>query len=615
MRTFVHDRWFPLIEIGLILFAGFVWFVGANSLTIEPLFIALIPWGMRIGAGDRPFRRTKLDGFVLLFVLTAAISIFFAYNTHLASVKFFILLTAVLLFYGLIGQSRRDIWWLTSGLSVLAVGIVLYFIMTNDWNVFPADINLINELGLRWMQIRPSLPIPLLHANAAGGILAMILPFQAALFIYGRQAGNRLLRRMAMATGGVSLFGLLFTSSRGAWGALLLAGLIWGAWVLSKQVGEKWQRPSSHVFGLFMVLLFGFLAIVWLVFSDRLLASSTLSSRLLLDKASLELLFDYPFLGAGLAGFGGLYSQYVAVVPFFEFNYGHFFWFDVILEQGVLALLGWMGIYAGALWFLSQAPGHEIYVNLRTRKIVHKPKYVSDQPLKLGLFRWAIMMSMITLFAHSLIDDTLYAFLGMPLLFLLPGLCLLLAKEQSAAGKLKLRDIVGSRVFMVGGGVLAVIIIAAVIYRRPVMAHWHATRGAAQMARVELQGWPRNAWDTGKNVAALEPAASYFEQALTIDPLNRTAHHRLGLIAMLNRDYETAVFHLEAAHQIDPDHRGIVKNLGYSYVWLGEYDKAMLLLADIQESYQEMDEYSRWWQLQERPDLANRAAEMSRRLS
>ena len=84
---------------------------------------------------------------------------------------------------------------------------------------------------------------------------------------------------------------------------------------------------------------------------------------------------------------------------------------------------------------------------------------------------------------------------------------------------------------------------------------------------------------------------------------------------MLNRDYETAVFHLEAAHQIDPDHRGIEKNLGYSYVWLGEYDKAMPLLADIPETYQEMDEYSRWWLQQERPDLANRAAEMSRRLS
>jgi len=158
--------------------------------------------------------------------------------------------------------------------------------------------------------------------------------------------------------------------------------------------------------------------------------------------------------------------------------------------------------------------------------------------------------------------------------------------------------------------VVVVLMITAVIFYKPIMANWLAMRGAVQMAKVELKIWPKEGWDTGENVEALMPAAAFFERALTYDPNNRTANHRLGLIAMLNRDYETAVSYLETAYQADSDHRGIIKNLGYSYVWLGEYDKATPLLADIQESSLEMDEYSRWWEYQERPDLAYRASQM-----
>ncbi|MCA9999597.1 MAG: tetratricopeptide repeat protein, partial [Anaerolineales bacterium] len=111
-------------------------------------------------------------------------------------------------------------------------------------------------------------------------------------------------------------------------------------------------------------------------------------------------------------------------------------------------------------------------------------------------------------------------------------------------------------------------------------------------------------------VAELEPAAALLAHALDLDATNVTAQYRLGLIAMLNRDYETAVAHLEIAHQRDPNHRGITKNLGYSYIWLGDLAQARTLLANICEVEQEMGVYVWWWRQQGRPDLSGRAAQM-----
>ncbi|KAA3661572.1 MAG: hypothetical protein DWQ04_16050 [Chloroflexi bacterium] len=607
MRAFVHDRWFPFIEVSLIFLAGLWWYVGADSLTIEPLFIALIPWGMRIGAGEFPFRRTRVDWFVFLFMATAFISIFFAYDLHQASIKLYILLAAVLLFYALLGLSRHDVWWLAIGLSALSAGTVGYFLMTNNWVQLPADIGFINQIGLRLMQIRPSLPISPIHANSAGGIIAMLIPFQVALLIYSRRVGHRLFGWIAFVLGGISLGGLLFTSSRGAWGALAIASFTGVLWLVSRWVSKKLKCSPLLMFGFIIIVVFALAAIAVFMFSDRILASQTLNSRFLLDKASLELIFDYPFFGAGLAGFGGQYSQYIYVVPVFQFNYGHFFWLDVIFEQGILGLIAFLGVYIGSFWLLYRTSDQEL---VGLRKSSNRRRKSSQQSLELGLFRWAIMLSLMTILAHSFIDDTLYAYLGSPFLFLLPGLCLFVAKERSVVPQMTLRDLSRSRVFVTSAGLFVVMVVTAVIFYKPIAANWLAMRGAVSMAKIELEWWPTGEWDTGDDVETLMPAAAYFEQALTYDPNNRTANHRLGLIAMLNRDYDTAVSFLETAYQADSDHRGIIKNLGYSYVWQGEFDKAMPLLAEIDESNQEMDEYSRWWGQQERPDLAYRAATM-----
>jgi lipopolysaccharide biosynthesis regulator YciM len=105
-----------------------------------------------------------------------------------------------------------------------------------------------------------------------------------------------------------------------------------------------------------------------------------------------------------------------------------------------------------------------------------------------------------------------------------------------------------------------------------------------------------------------------FNQALAANPGQPTAHHRLGLIAMLRRDYVTAIVQLEAASRANPEHTGIRKALGYSYAWVGRQDEAELLLATVPEAARELETYTWWWLEQDRVDLAQRATQMLARL-
>jgi tetratricopeptide (TPR) repeat protein len=133
-------------------------------------------------------------------------------------------------------------------------------------------------------------------------------------------------------------------------------------------------------------------------------------------------------------------------------------------------------------------------------------------------------------------------------------------------------------------------------------------------ARVELAGWPTGEWTEAALAPRLAEASESFEAALALEPANVTAHYRLGLQARLARNFEAAAEHLAAAAAADPGHRGLTKTLGYTYVWLGDLEAALPLLRQIPEARSEMEVYSWWWGVQERPDLAQAARRMFRQL-
>jgi lipopolysaccharide biosynthesis regulator YciM len=145
-------------------------------------------------------------------------------------------------------------------------------------------------------------------------------------------------------------------------------------------------------------------------------------------------------------------------------------------------------------------------------------------------------------------------------------------------------------------------------------AAWYANLGAVQMAKVELAGFPTNEWTDPAIVPELEDANMTLRSALQANPMNQTANHRMGLISMLHGDFLSASEYLERAHAAAPDHRGIVKSLGYSYLWLGDLEKALLLLETIPEAKDELDVYVWWWDTQGRHDLSVNASQQSTQL-
>ena len=89
---------------------------------------------------------------------------------------------------------------------------------------------------------------------------------------------------------------------------------------------------------------------------------------------------------------------------------------------------------------------------------------------------------------------------------------------------------------------LGVILIGLIVFRRSLHSAWYTDLGAVEMAKVELSDFPTGLWDEGQHVNLLEPAALLSHRALAFEPdQSYDAHYRLGLIAMLKRDFPTAV--------------------------------------------------------------------------
>jgi len=224
---------------------------------------------------------------------------------------------------------------------------------------------------------------------------------------------------------------------------------------------------------------------------------------------------------------------------------------------------------------------------------------------------FASLAILVVILVHGLVDNIVYYQWGSLLVFVIPGFAVGITQPALQQGQEGVSNRGWQMVKIVAAvGAAAIILFVGITCRQTWMAAWHANLGAVEMARVELAGFPGTGWDEGSEAGLLAPAEAYFLQALAYNPDNRTANHRLGLIAMQRRDFATAVSYLETAHRIDDDHRGINKNLGYSYAWLGKFEQAAPLLNQIPEASQELSTYIWWWGTQGQDDLAVNAETM-----
>ncbi len=597
----VLKRWSNLFVLIGVSFSGSLLFLLKRP-AWWPLLIALIPIGLAFSAGHFPFRRVGFDWVVGVFGLTAILGLWTAYDPTSALQKFLILIASILLSYSIVAQKKGDEQLIGFLLIGLGCAISAAFLWAHDWRAQPADYEWINRLGRSWEAVRPPIITWRTAPNKVGGVLATLFPYTIAV-VWANLPSSKCVPGgwgrgiLALLAGLLIAVGLLMSSSRGAWLSLTFASLLWLLALVYWRIQARLRPLARWLLRISGMLLGAVVAV--LIFSriqtfvhwfDRLPGLASGQSRAEIATNSLRLVVDFPFSGGGLNSFSGLYSQYIQSIPYYLFGYSHNFYLDVAIEQGVIGLVSLVLIF-----------GISLFVGFRNL-------YREDPaPRSLSLMRNATLVALMTMLLHGFVDDAFYGEMGTPLVFLFPGLSIYLANENPGflGGNHSHRRY--------GEFVLAVIALMAfgLMWVFPkVGSYWNTNLAAVQMAKLQLKDFPSGRWQLGAEGEEWNSIEKTFLRAIEQNSQNRPAVYRLGLIAMMRMDFTKAADFLTLAYQLDPGHRGTIKNLGYCYIWLGQPEQALSFLKKIPEARQELEAYTGWWGLQGRPDLAKKAAQM-----
>jgi len=585
LQRFVHSSRFALGELTLVMLGGAVRVVKPEW-GIWFILIALLPLALRVGFDA--FLFAPIDWLVIVFVVTACVGYWAAYDQSIAWKKLWFVLAGALLYFSLKAQPKKNLYWVSIFLFCIGVGVSLYYFLTYDFVSAPRKLEFANSFG-RWvMSIRPEVEWTPIHPNYGAGMVAITTPFIFYPIFELRKRNTKLpiLSSLAVIVGlAIACLGLVMATSRGVVLAIVSGAGGWLLWRITQWIKIRRQIKSEAVFPILVIIYLCMVAIF--LYTGPAQSGSLFSrnyyfgmgSRAELLSRSLYILFAYPITGGGLGSFPGLYSQYLLDIPFFNVPNSHNLFIDVGIEQGLLGGLSFLLLYLSGLWVVTIA-------------IIRKQE---DQT-----FKWIVLFSLIIAIVHGMVDDYLYNGVGAVLSLFLIGL--------SMNGNEPHDEFHENRIDLRTLGIIAVIwLLITVVNLNQIRATWYADLGAVQLAKVELAGFPDAGWAGESVTPQLDDADVSLHSALQFDPTNRTANQRLGLISMYHRDFISAVSFLEKAHAQAPNHRGIIKSLAYCYVWLGDMGHAQGLLAQIPEAAEELDVYVWWWDAQGRNDLSENA--------
>jgi len=579
-RGRVLPHWFPYLDLGCVVLAGALWYA-LPQVGPWPLLLGLAPWLARYALLGRLTRRTAFDLPLLIFLLTAALVVWSAYDRQAAWPKFWLIVGGVLLFYALVNAEPLGgvRGWL---LAVFGAVVALYFLASHDWDAYPAKIEALTRLGRALQAPLPTVPGHRLHPNVAGGIMALMLPYAGwALFDAWRgvRGGQKRWWTLLLALGllGLTSFGLLMTTSRGAWLSLAVALLLAGLWFIASALSRGSAERRSWILPALLALVLAVALGVGLAWPGGLFAllealpgGNTGLDRLNLFRRTLTLVGDYPLIGAGLGGFRMLYSTYVLLLHVGYTVHSHNLYLNVAVEQGLPALLAlaWTGVlFAWAVW----------------RGLVR-----GEGGAGRGLLG-AAALSLLVAVGHSFVDDVLYGsralvLMFVPLAFAVPFLS---------------RARLGRRSRLSLPLVLLLCLLAALIWRGPLLSRVYGNLGAVRQSRAELSrySWPE--WpiqDALRREIDLDPAMAALERALALDPGNATANRRLGLIELSRGEYEDALEHLAAAYLAQPGNETSRQLYGEALIANGFVAEGQAQWATVSNEQGQLQNRVYWYQ-------------------
>jgi O-antigen ligase len=586
--------------------------------------LLVVCWAARWTRTRTLSRPTPIDVPVVLFIISALVALWAAPNRPAGLVRLYLILAAVTFFYTLVNSDLISLKIFSSVFIVFAGFMGIFLASQYDWAQSSARFQLIKETGIWLNRVIPNLRLSLPHRNVIRNISASLMAVSLPVALLVLFAGVRKTKRSRNITviswrksssinywiAGLSLasitFGLILTESRTPWVFFGVIFILWIWWRLSGSINSRLPLSQIYIFLISLGIAFALVGMV-VIRQPQFISSITdiagpkdFLNRGEIYPQSWRLAQDTPFTGGGLAAFPALYSTYMRVIPYNAFlneDTGNNAYLNLLVEQGWLGVLSYIVLLLVAL---SVAIGRFGQVENGYRS------FVIAGVLGIGFI-------LVQGFVHA----TLVATRALPFLLIPAGLALSGIENHHITPS---SDVWEHRVttspshqsrrtWKVAFVVVLLIIFSALIFifRNTLLSAWYADLGVIQMSQTELSDFPSGQWDNGSQVAALNPAEKLFKKALRYNPNNRTTNHRLGLIAMQRYDFHSAIDNLENAHQLDPTHRGIRKNLGYSYVWVGQPDLAAPLLVEIPEAKDEMGVYVWWWETQSRPDLSAQA--------
>lgn len=505
----------------------------------------------------RFIRRTEMELPGLLFVLSAGLATWIAYDRPTAMLQFARILAACVLFYEIASINRHFLPWLGTGFVLVAAFLAVYWPLQHDFAAGAVKIEAINRIGLWLTSHVPALPGPSIHANVGAGTLAISLPFAVAWLWESARSRRWWLIVAAGCSGVLIAFGLLLTASRGAWvgvlGAVGLAGLVW--------VQRRWFHQGRRV-----LAYWGALAVVGLIVALVLLASGwmerlfgllpdptgTLQSRPQLWAQGLPLIRDYLFTGSGLMTFRMVYATYGILIhaPFHDHLHNTFL--EVWLEQGVLGAVAI--VWIGAL-----------VVTWAWRKLqissTNQPISESERGDIRGVWAWAGMAAVVIFAIHGIFDVVFYVTRTLPLLGLILGFAYHISPHPQVSPRLTVPRRLGW-----AAACLLISLLLAAIFHRPLLSAFYANLGALEQTRTELAIYDSDPFDDptldeARRLIDLSQAIEWFQKALDWDSTNPTALQRLSSIALSRGEYRAAMGMMQVAW--DAGHRDEITRLLY----------------------------------------------------
>ena len=474
LRQITSSRWFALANLGLVSLSGCLWALQPEASILPLVILALLPWGVRMLAGEFPFRRTSLDALVVIFLATSWAGYWAAYDQQTAWSKVWMVFFAVLLYYALAAQPPENHTLVCFYFFSIGVAISLYFFLTHDFVAQPRKVQIVNDIGRRLMDLRQGVDWRPVHPNYVSGLAAILTLFglypAKKPMHYGRF--TTILIRAFIAVGfGVSILAVLMTTSRGSLMAIAGAAGLLFFWWISTNYKSSLPVNRGRIFPVFVIaslcgfiiLLFAGPAQVGGVISSNY--SFGTSSRAELFTRSLYLVSDFPFTGGGLGAFPALYSQYILGIPFYYLPNSHNLFLDVAIEQGFVGGLSFLMIYLISIWSAARA--------------VAAP---ASSTRHLSLLTFAALIIAVL---HGLVDNYLYNGNGTILGLALVGMLTSIGPVSIGAG---------TRKSQLSWGIVGIAILLVLINSSSLRSAWHANLGAVHMAKSELIGFPTDQW-------------------------------------------------------------------------------------------------------------------------